>query len=919
MFPRISKFSNVSQTTGTSSVASTNSTSTANQVQNRRNVNDSSNIRNLLFGGGESEPATTPQQIAITNQQQINMTSNSNVNTMMTTNQHIQLQQQQLQQNTINRIGSPNMVIERQQNQVLANMDQIENKINSKLQEIESMFGQRNDLTLSQQLLNSNKIEQSPLVKAGLYQMESNQEQILKKKQEELKGGKGSANKRQNSAAERKTQQKQVPQRQPSLVQQQRANQFLEGQKSGGMQTRSRGSLLVNSNREGSENDIQQANIKQITGLQKGVTTNKLPPRTGPIKATELSNQKPLLNQDLEDSQQLSMISMTENNSIISKQPKPTNQKSQIKSNNLMQSEEQQSKNNIEYENVIAQLDRQVQLKNTENTKLKKKIAQLEKQIESLKQENDKTSALQSAISKDGGPIENTDERRIMILKSQNGQLTKHNAYLNDVLKSQKKIMIEVDHILTDLTTMCKTLDLTKLESKIPDIQQLVVGMKKRLKSTTQIEQKEFNSRSFEQDNPYYITKENPQFASKFEDNGEGQQVAFLLNREKILTTEQKLAMLLENSIDLYQKCFQKNKVPNTNQFLRFCEDLRQSVESLLLLGIAINPDDSQEQVKVDRSKYQQLRDYVEKKLVCKVRLDKHMIVTKTSSKQCKILNQELVAHLTDVAFWNNSRKQEKTNELNRLITKIQQGELSYIVEVYLKQQQINMIKAQYTRMFQHLHGLKSWFRAKVTQTLVNEVKFNLVEKFQDLDTIIHNSEDSQAAQVKLWSVFNMHYPDMKRALKNIMSINDQEVMGGFYSKQQPRSQQFDDEDVEGDSVSIVYGGDGGYLERLGKAFEDRVTQAREIIMNWNSSTNQANYQHINQSNAGGSKQNYDLINDGNGDELGGNSQWIYDDQQFQSQVAVGGGTAPSGGGKSTNKRVKPVKGVVRHEDDWKD
>jgi hypothetical protein len=48
--------------------------------------------------------------------------------------------------------------------------------------------------------------------------------------------------------------------------------------------------------------------------------------------------------------------------------------------------------------------------------------------------------------------------------------------------------------------------------------------------------------------------------------------------------------MLLENSIELYERCFLKSKVPSTNQFLRLCEDLRQSIESLLVLGIGINP-----------------------------------------------------------------------------------------------------------------------------------------------------------------------------------------------------------------------------------------------------------------------------------------------------------------------------------------
>ena len=35
-----------------------------------------------------------------------------------------------------------------------------------------------------------------------------------------------------------------------------------------------------------------------------------------------------------------------------------------------------------------------------------------------------------------------------MILKAQNGNLTKANAYLNDVVKAQKKIISEADNVL---------------------------------------------------------------------------------------------------------------------------------------------------------------------------------------------------------------------------------------------------------------------------------------------------------------------------------------------------------------------------------------------------------------------------------------------------------------------------------------
>ncbi|CDW74715.1 UNKNOWN [Stylonychia lemnae] len=774
MFPRISKFSNVSTT---SSNINSNSTASGNTQQRR---NDSSNIRNLLFGGYE-EPVSqgmvqaTPQQLnnKITNE------STSTIDHTPTTKQNNQSH------------------IDIKQNQALQNMEMIENKLNSKLEEIEKMFVDRQG---------SAKIS-SPLVQGGLYQIENQNvtldqfDEVAEQSKVQQKGGKKEEKKvpakRQASANNRKVAlpDKKPPQRQPSLNQQQRAQQFLEQQ----MQSKSKANFNPQKQIEPDQNIIKNA---RATGMiNQDLTQNKLPPRNGPVKAKEqfMTN---LISNNIEDSQQLSEISMHDQRTP--QQIKQINTQTSKKEIKTIQP--QQSANNVEFENLIEQMDRQLQLKTTENTKLKKKITSLEKQIVALKQENDKQIALQTALTKDGGPIENTDERRIMILKAQNGQLTKHNAYLTETLKNQKKIMIEVDHILTDLTTMCKSLDLAK---------QLAQGMKKRLKSTSQVEQKDFNARRFEQDNPFYITKQDTQFANKYEaDDENGQQ--------NVIFTEQKLALLLENSIDLYQRCFLKNKVPNSNQFLRFCEDLRQSVESLLLLGIAINPDDSQEVSLADRSKHQALRDYVERKLITKIHLDKHVLITKSHPKTCKIMNRELVDHLNDVAFWNNSKKSEKQQELQRFVSKVQQGELGYLIEIYLKQQQINILKAQFGKIFNHLNILKQWFRKHVTSVIIEDVRFNVYEKFQDLENIYREADEEnlQASQVKLWSVFNLHYSDMMKGLRRVVNIDENQITGGFNYREQEEGE-------------IDIKTSDGYIEKLSRAFEQRFDEAKEIIMNW--------------------------------------------------------------------------------------
>ena len=56
-----------------------------------------------------------------------------------------------------------------------------------------------------------------------------------------------------------------------------------------------------------------------------------------------------------------------------------------------------------------------------------------------------------------------------------------------------------------------------------------------------------------------------------------------------------------------------------------------------------------------------------------------------------------------------------------------------------------------------------------------------------------------------MWSVFNLHYRDMKKALENVLRIPDQEFSSN------------------GDS----------YLEGLNKIFEERVNQSKEIVLSW--------------------------------------------------------------------------------------
>ena len=68
------------------------------------------------------------------------------------------------------------------------------------------------------------------------------------------------------------------------------------------------------------------------------------------------------------------------------------------------------------------------------------------------------------------------------------------------------------------------------------------------------------------------------------------------------------------------------------------------------------------------KGKFKALKDYIEKKIVSKIELDKHVLDSKFNPSKCLIANKLLISHLNDVAFWNNSKKSEKQEELNKLV-----------------------------------------------------------------------------------------------------------------------------------------------------------------------------------------------------------------------------------------------------------
>ena len=54
---------------------------------------------------------------------------------------------------------------------------------------------------------------------------------------------------------------------------------------------------------------------------------------------------------------------------------------------------------------------------------------------------------------------------------------------------------------------------------------------------------------------------------------------------------------VLKNCLELFEKCYKSetNAVPSTNQMLRLCQDTREAVESLLMLGIGLPASEDHE------------------------------------------------------------------------------------------------------------------------------------------------------------------------------------------------------------------------------------------------------------------------------------------------------------------------------------
>lgn len=152
------------------------------------------------------------------------------------------------------------------------------------------------------------------------------------------------------------------------------------------------------------------------------------------------------------------------------------------------------------------------------------------------------------------------------------------------------------------------------------------------------------------------------------------------------------------------------------------------------------------------------------------------MLSRKLDIEECRVLTRDLKRQMNEVLTWQQSRKQEKQQVFNGVYEKLQANELTYIAEIFLKHTQINLLRANYSKLFQHMNALKQWFRQKVQGNVLGPLRGEVYEKFLDLDVIMDECEnrsgDIQGGQVKLWSVMRMHGPDIRYTLEKILSGN---------------------------------------------------------------------------------------------------------------------------------------------------
>ena len=106
--------------------------------------------------------------------------------------------------------------------------------------------------------------------------------------------------------------------------------------------------------------------------------------------------------------------------------------------------------------------------------------------------------------------------------------------------------------------------------------------------------------------------------------------------------------------------------------------------------------------------------------------------------------------------------------------------------------------------MFSHLSSLKTWFRKNLLNPLTGTLRGTLMPALLDLEPFI--ADESDSGNVKLASVLRMHYPDMRKTLdKALNMIRDSDIPVG---------------ESNCDALQVI--------------FEDRVNQAREIVLAWN-------------------------------------------------------------------------------------
>lgn len=80
------------------------------------------------------------------------------------------------------------------------------------------------------------------------------------------------------------------------------------------------------------------------------------------------------------------------------------------------------------------------------------------------------------------------------------------------------------------------------------------------------------------------------------------------------------------------------------------------------------------------------MNDYIERKLISQIKLDKFVIQEKLTGDSCRIVTKGVRKGIAEILSMNAQKKQEKQQLIHQVLDRIVKNEVTYIGEIFLKQ-----------------------------------------------------------------------------------------------------------------------------------------------------------------------------------------------------------------------------------------